>query len=103
MEDMKKEVRVQVYMEVKEKLYLNMSKCELRKTSLVYLGHIIGWGELNIDRSKVDVTVNWHKLNNVTEVGRFWEKPNIGEIYRCNTIKCFHKCETSLPMGRKET
>ena len=37
----------------KEKLFLKMSKCEFGKTSLVYLGHIIGGGELKIDTSKV--------------------------------------------------
>ena len=36
----------------KYKLYLKMSKCEFGKTSLFYLGHIIGGGELKIDPSK---------------------------------------------------
>jgi hypothetical protein len=55
----------------KENLYLKMSKCEFGKTSLVYLGHIVGGGELKIDPSKVDVIVNWPKPNNVTEVRSF--------------------------------
>ena len=48
----------------KEQLFMKMSKCEFRKTSLVYLGHIIGGGELKIHPSKVSVIVNWpiHKL-----------------------------------------
>jgi hypothetical protein len=33
----------------KENLFLKMSKCEFGKTSLVYLGHILGGGELEID------------------------------------------------------
>ena len=37
----------------KEQLFLKMSKCEFGKTSLVYLGHIVGGGELKIDHSKV--------------------------------------------------
>ena len=37
----------------KEKLFLKMSKCEFGKTSLVYLGHIVGGGELKIDPSKL--------------------------------------------------
>ena len=56
----------------KENLYLKMSKCEFGKTSLVFLGHIAGGGELKIDPSKVEVIVNWPKPNNVTEVRRFW-------------------------------
>ena len=43
----------------KEKLFLKMSKCEFGKTSLVYLGQIVGGGELRIDPSKVEAIVNW--------------------------------------------
>jgi len=42
----------------KEKLYVKMSKCEFAKTSLVYLGHIIGGGHLRVDPAKVVVIVN---------------------------------------------
>ena len=63
----------------KEKLFLNMSKGEFGKTLLVYLGHIVGGGELKIDPSKVKVIVDWPKPNNVTEFRSFWEQPNIGE------------------------
>lgn len=55
----------------KENLYLKMSRCEFGKTSLVYLGHIVGGDELNIDPSKVDVILNWPKPNNITEVRNF--------------------------------
>jgi hypothetical protein len=48
-----------------------MSKCEFGKTSLVYLGHIVGGGELKIDPSKVKVILHWPKPNNVTEVRIF--------------------------------
>ena len=43
---------------VRKKMYLKMSKCEFGKTSLVYLGYIVGHGELSIDPSKVEVIVN---------------------------------------------
>ena len=55
----------------KEQLFLKMSKCEYGKTSLVYLGHIVGGGELKIDPSKVEVILNWPKPNTVTEVRSF--------------------------------
>jgi hypothetical protein len=55
----------------KEKLFLKMSKCKFGKTSLIYLGHIIGGGELKIDPSKVKVILDWPKPNNVTEVRNF--------------------------------
>jgi hypothetical protein len=64
----------------KEKLFLKMSRCEFGKNSLVYLGHIVGGGELKIDPSKVKVILDWPKPNNVTEVriflgeSQYWRK-----------------------------
>jgi hypothetical protein len=52
---------------------LKMSKCEFGKTSLVYLGHIVGGGELKIDPSKVKVILDWPKPNNVTKVRSFFD------------------------------
>ena len=55
----------------KEKFNLNISKCEFGKTSLVYLGHIVGGGELKFHPSKFDFIVNRSRPNNVTEVRSF--------------------------------
>lgn len=85
----------------KDKLYLNIPKCEFGKTSLVYLGHIVGGDELKIDPSKVEVIVNWPKPNNVIEIRSFWKQPNIGEILLLISHLLQLECETSLSMGRK--
>jgi hypothetical protein len=42
----------------REKLFVKLSKCEFGKTCLVYLGYIVGGGELKIDPSMVEVIVN---------------------------------------------
>jgi len=55
----------------REKLYVKLSKCEFGKTSLNYLGHIVGGDELKIYPSKVAVIVNWHKPKSTTEVRSF--------------------------------
>ena len=55
----------------KEKLFLKMSKCEFGKTSLIYLGHIVGGGELRIDPYKVEAIVKWPTPKTVTEVRIF--------------------------------
>ena len=55
----------------RENLYVKLSKCEFGKTSLNYLGHIVGGGELKIDPSKVEVIVNWPKPKFATEVRSF--------------------------------
>jgi len=52
----------------KEQLFLKMSKFEFEKNSLVYLGHIVGGGELNIDPYKVSAILNWAIPKSVTEV-----------------------------------
>ena len=39
-------------------LCANMSKCEFGKTSLVYLGFVVGGGQLKVDPSKVEVILN---------------------------------------------
>jgi hypothetical protein len=52
----------------REKLYVKLSKCEFGKIALVYLGHIVGGGQLKIDPSKVDVIVNWLEPKSVNEV-----------------------------------
>eukprot|EP00253_Pinus_taeda_P025038 PITA_25038 len=54
-----------------EKLYVKLLKCAFGKTSLNYLGHIVGGGELKIDPSKVTVIVNWPKPKYATEVRSF--------------------------------
>jgi len=55
----------------REKLYVKLSKGEFGKTSLNYLGHIVGGGELKIDPSKVAVIANWPKPRFATEVRSF--------------------------------
>jgi hypothetical protein len=55
----------------REKLYVKPSKCEFGKTALVYLGHIVGGGQLKIDPSKIDVIVDWPEPKNVTEIQIF--------------------------------
>jgi hypothetical protein len=39
----------------REILYVKLSKCEFGKTPLVYIGHIVGGGQLKIHPSKIDV------------------------------------------------
>jgi len=55
----------------KENLYVKLSKCEDGKTSLNYLGHIVGGGELKMDPSKVAIIVNWPKPKSATKVRSF--------------------------------
>jgi hypothetical protein len=50
----------------REALYVKLSKCEFGKTALVYLGHIVGGGQLKINSSKIDVIVNYPEMKSVT-------------------------------------
>lgn len=53
------------------KLYVNMSKCEFVKTALVYLGFVVGGGQLKVDPSKEEVILNWPKPRTIMEVRSF--------------------------------
>jgi hypothetical protein len=55
----------------REKIYVKLCKCEFGKTALVYLGHIVGGGQLKIDPSKIDVIVKWPEPKSLTEVRSF--------------------------------
>jgi hypothetical protein len=52
----------------RENMYVKMSKFEFGKSALVYLGHIVGGGQLNIDLSKIEVIVKWPEPKSVTKV-----------------------------------
>jgi hypothetical protein len=58
-EDQVKHVRKVLDVLKREKLCINMPKCEFGKTSLVYLGYIVGGGELKIDPYKVEPIMKW--------------------------------------------
>jgi len=56
----------------KENLLLKLKKCEFSMQSLVFLGHVIGYGKLKIDPYKVSVPiVDWPKPYNIIEVRIF--------------------------------
>ena len=55
----------------KEKLYIKLSKCEFAKTSLVYLGYIVGNGQVKINPTKVEAIVKWPKPTTTREVRSF--------------------------------
>jgi hypothetical protein len=55
----------------REKLCVNMSKCEFIKTSLVYLAYVVGVGQLKVDLSKAEVVFNWPKLKIVIDIRIF--------------------------------
>ena len=48
-----------------------MSNYELGKTSLMYLGHNIGEGELKLDLSKIDAIMDWSMLKIVIWIRQF--------------------------------
>ncbi|KAI5311989.1 hypothetical protein L3X38_041162 [Prunus dulcis] len=52
-------------------LQLNGKKCEFGKQHLVYLGFIVGAGELKVDLEKVQVLSQWTTPYTVTEVQSF--------------------------------
>jgi hypothetical protein len=93
----------------REKLYVKLSKCEFGKTALVYLGHIVGGGQLKIDPSKIDVIVNWpepKKCNRDTELLRcspVLEEVHFKLLLYSSSFACLNQCEEHFSVGRKAT
>jgi hypothetical protein len=55
----------------KHQFLANLNKCEFSQYSLVYLGYVIGGGELNMDHVNVEVIMKWTVPKNVTKVSIF--------------------------------
>ncbi|KAJ6990284.1 hypothetical protein NC653_018741 [Populus alba x Populus x berolinensis] len=54
------EIKQQVFGILEEhQLRLNRKKCEFGKQTLIYLGFIVGGGELRVDPAKVKVIIEW--------------------------------------------
>ena len=54
-------------------LQLNINKCEFHKTEILYLGLIISINSIQMDPKKIEVIVNWQKLENVKDIRAFIE------------------------------
>jgi hypothetical protein len=55
----------------KHQLLENLKKCEFAQQYLVYLGYVIGGGELKIDPAKMEAIMKWLVPTNVSEVRSF--------------------------------
>ena len=55
----------------KHQLLANLKKCEFAQQSLMYLGYVIGGGELKIDPSKMEDIMKWSVPTNVTKIRSF--------------------------------
>jgi hypothetical protein len=57
----------------KHQLLANLNKCKFSRQYLVYLGYVIGGGELKIDLAKMEAIMKWLVPTNVTKVSIFFE------------------------------
>ena len=49
-----------VFQKLREhKLQVKLKKCEFRKPRVKYLGHVVGSGEVHVDKDKVSAVANW--------------------------------------------
>jgi hypothetical protein len=55
----------------RHQLLANLKKCEFGRQSLVYLGHMIGGGELKIDPMKIEAISKWLTPTSITKVRSF--------------------------------
>jgi hypothetical protein len=60
----------------KHQLLVNLKECEFSQQYLVYLGYVIGGGDLKIDPTNMETIMKWQVPANVTEVRSFHYKEN---------------------------
>ena len=61
-------------------LYLKPQKCEFEVSTVKYLGHIIGNGEVRMDPKKADAVRDWPVPKNVHEVQQFLGLGNVTKL-----------------------
>jgi len=52
-------------------LYMKREKCEFAKTKIMFLGHVIGEGQVKMDPRKIQVIIEWSTLKTVPELRSF--------------------------------
>jgi hypothetical protein len=55
----------------KHQLLANLKKCEFSRQYLVYLGYVIGGGEIKIYLAKMEAIMKWLVPKNLTRVRSF--------------------------------
>jgi hypothetical protein len=75
----------------KHQLLANLKKCEFSQDSLVYLGYVIGGGELKIDPMNMEAILKWPVPTNVTKVDLCFGNEIPTKVHR---ILLIHICAT---------
>jgi len=50
---------------------MKREKCEFAKTKIMFLGHVIGEGQVKMDPRKIQVIIEWSTLKTVPELRSF--------------------------------
>ena len=45
-----------------------LKKCEFSKPHVKYLGHVVGSGEVHVEKDKVDAVTNWEPTRDIKGV-----------------------------------
>ena len=96
----------------KNKFYAKLSKCDLNRTELLYLGHIVGAYGIEVDPAKIAAVASWPVPADVPQVRSFLGLTNCfrkfiqGYVERCKpltNLTCKHtpfdwtsECQTSF-------
>lgn len=55
----------------KHQLYANASKCEIGKTEVTYLGHVVSEAGVAIDKTKIKAMIDWPIPKNLRDLRGF--------------------------------
>ena len=70
-EDDVRHVRIVLDKLCEYKLFAKLSKCDFFQKEITYLGHHISRSGVSMDKSKIDVLLNWPPPSNVRELQSF--------------------------------
>jgi Reverse transcriptase (RNA-dependent DNA polymerase) len=70
-EDHKQHVKMVLQRLRDEKLFAKLSKCEFNKSSVSFLGHVVGADGLQMEEKKIEAVVKWPQPANKVEVQSF--------------------------------
>jgi len=57
-------------------LYIKREKYEFAKTKIMFLGHVIGEGQVKMDPRKIQVIIEWSTPKTVSELRSFFRLAN---------------------------
>lgn len=82
-------------------LYANAAKCELFKSKIQYLGHVISVDGISVDPAKIQAIIDWPTPTNVSEICSFMSLAGYYRRFVQNFSRIAHPIFSLQRKGKK--